>query len=667
MRFDAQGWATLTDEPGDGKLNAYGATEISDDGTVMAGNSSAFSSSLSMNGGNLALEGNSLSLIDVNGASGQIVNGGANSATLTIATPAGETDTYGGMLADGGGSPLGLEMTGAGVLNVNGGNTFTGPVQVDSGVLATSYLNAPGSPQGIGEGNGLTLDGGTFRYTGGNFGWDGDTQFGPSITVGLQGGVLDTTGGYAFYSGSLTGSGPLTFLDSSGGNNNWLITGNSPAFSGSIAIGDGSSGSGLAQVRSDNPRPLGTGTITVNGGGTLTADNGQTDPSDLANPIDLNGGFLATQAPDMTYSGDITVGAGTASTIGWTHNGGGDVILGGSLLGSGTISTVGGRNVQLAGDDSGFTGTWESSGAQTWFDAAYAGSDSATWVAAGSDFIANILGGGVVDLGCLSGDSGMLTSNAGGATAAFSVGAMGQDMTFGGAIADNPANPAARTALVKIGGGTLTLTGPNTSTGGATIEDGTLQIGDGSTNGQFGGGAYDVAPDARLLLDYATAVRGGSGTWSNQIIGGGTVELNSAQPDNATADWGPNTPASQVFSDGFTGTLQIDNGRIDASPSSADGSGGTDDPNRFDGLGGVTNIVIDSGAQFLAWSGTYDQSITIAGDGWGEAGFPGALRAAPGDTTWTGNITLAGTSTDNMATILAQYWGCIDPHRLDQR
>ena len=205
-------------------------------------------------------------------------------------------------------------------------------------------------------------------------------------------------------------------------------------------------------------------------------------------------------------------------------------------------------------------------------------------------------------------------------------------------------------ALTVAGGGTVVVTGNNTYSGGTSVDQtATLQIGDGSTNGTFAGGMYDVAPGGRLLLDYATAVPGGSGTWSNQIVGGGTVELDSAQPDNATAQWGPNTPNSQVFSDDFTGTLQIDNGRIDASPSKSDDPGGPD------GLGGVSNIVVQSGGQFLAWSGTYSQSITIAGDGWGEASYPGALRAAPGDTTWTGDITLAAPPENGTDMIMSQH------------
>ena len=116
-------------------------------------------------------------------------------------------------------------------------------------------------------------------------------------------------------------------------------------------------------------------------------------------------------------------------------------------------------------------------------------------------------------------------------------------------------------------------------------------------------------------------------TWSNDIAGAGTLELNSAQAVNGTAQWGQSTPSGTLFGPGFTGTLQVDNGRIDSSPV---------------GLGGASNIIINANAQFLAWTDTYSQSITIAGNGWGETGFPGALRAAGGAvTTWTGPITLS--------------------------
>lgn len=131
-----------------------------------------------------------------------------------------------------------------------------------------------------------------------------------------------------------------------------------------------------------------------------------------------------------------------------------------------------------------------------------------------------------------------------------------------------------------------------------------------------------------LLLDYALAIPAATEGWSAKIEGPGTLRLDSAQPVNSSANWGPNTPAATPFLPSFTGSLILDNGRIDASPA---------------GLGGISAITLNPGSQFLGWTGAYPQAFTIAGDGWGEGGYPGALRAAGGSASvFDGPITLAG-------------------------
>ncbi len=203
-------------------------------------------------------------------------------------------------------------------------------------------------------------------------------------------------------------------------------------------------------------------------------------------------------------------------------------------------------------------------------------------------------------------------------------------------IAGNLSGPG---SLTVTGGSTLTLSGANSYGGGTTISSGTLQLGTGTVNGTIGSGTYAIASGARLYLDYATAIMAGTGTWSTRISGSGTIELNSAQAVNGSAQWGPNSSSSTVFASGFTGTLQVDNGRFDAGPA---------------GLGGLTAIAILSGGQFLCWTGTYGVAIAIAGNGWGEAGHPGALRAAGGATVvWSGSIALsanAGINSQNSST-----------------
>ena len=142
------------------------------------------------------------------------------------------------------------------------------------------------------------------------------------------------------------------------------------------------------------------------------------------------------------------------------------------------------------------------------------------------------------------------------------------------------------------------------------------------------GDTINIGTGRTLLLDYATAVPAATGGWSSKITGPGTLRLDSAQAVNGSANWGPNSATATPFSPSFTGTLILDNGRIDSSPA---------------GLGGITAITVNSDGQFLGWTGTYPQAFTLSGDGWGEGGQPGALRSASGQNcVFNGAITLAG-------------------------
>lgn len=201
----------------------------------------------------------------------------------------------------------------------------------------------------------------------------------------------------------------------------------------------------------------------------------------------------------------------------------------------------------------------------------------------------------------------------------ITTGGSGTSTAFAGVMSDFG-------TLTKTGAGTFTLTGANTYTGGTAVLGGTVRIGDSTTNGTFGLGTYQISAGAKLYLDYATA----SGpAWAN-VSGAGTLELNSAQAVDGSAAWG-----TVSFPAGFTGTLQIDNGRCEGPPSS---------------LGGATAVVVQNGAQFLAYDGTgngtsysYPQNFSLNGMGWGENNYNyGALRVAGMIATFAGAITLSG-------------------------
>ncbi len=184
------------------------------------------------------------------------------------------------------------------------------------------------------------------------------------------------------------------------------------------------------------------------------------------------------------------------------------------------------------------------------------------------------------------------------------------------------------TLRVTSGAVTLTNTG-NTYGGGTTITGGTLQIGNAATNGSIPG-TYSLASSARLYLDYLTTV---APTWAN-ISGSGTLELNTAAGPvgSPVADWGQvSLPA------GFTGTLQIDTGRVYTSTTPAS-------------LGDATAVIVGSGAQlgtFFNVSGTFTENLTIAGTGYGEATFESSLRLANAGntTTMAGTVALSASAT----------------------
>lgn len=178
--------------------------------------------------------------------------------------------------------------------------------------------------------------------------------------------------------------------------------------------------------------------------------------------------------------------------------------------------------------------------------------------------------------------------------------------------------------ITKKGPGTQIFAGgagSNTFYGTTKIEQGTLQIGTGITNGDFGLGVYQISDGARLLLKYATAA---APVWYN-ISGAGDLVLSPAVSEG----WGKVTLPPE-----FTGTLRVEKGRADLENGPAS-------------LGGAAKVQILAGAQLLAFASTdpYTPPVEIAGGGWGESGYPGGLRLAADRTaTWAGSVTLTGDS-----------------------
>lgn len=279
-------------------------------------------------------------------------------------------------------------------------------------------------------------------------------------------GIGGTCGITLFGNGIVTLNGTNTF------------TGGTTLNNGTLVLGNGSA--------------LGTGAVTANGG-TLKW-NYVSGNANVANNIVVNGA--------VTFE---------ATSGNWTQNG--------PVTGSGTITrgTMANLSLYLAGDNSGFTGTYQdqnNGNCVTRFSANTAGSANAIWI-----FNQPILGKttlpgatGTIRFGSFSG-SGTLSD--GGVANTVEVGALGLDDTFSGVIGQF----SGTIGLTKVGTGTMTLLGANTYTGPNNINAGKLVI----TTAAPAKGNYTVANAATLSVSNITTT---SASISNlTLAAGSTVEF----------------------------------------------------------------------------------------------------------------------------------------------
>ncbi len=240
----------------------------------------------------------------------------------------------------------------------------------------------------------------------------------------------------------------------------------------------------------------GAGPLTKTGTGTLTI--GTTNTS-FAGPIDLAGGALTLLPGTSIGSGQMTLSGGASFNLAASGTvfppnpivipaGGSGTITSGSL-GSALSGAVTGDSSsvlnigssvsfnQTSPQFTGFPGTVKVPAGSTLRFAGTSGSNGGLNTLFYVDGTLQMRNSGTTGhLGALTGSGtlgGAQTPTAG--TVTYSVGAKNLDTTFAGKIADaNGLNT--NTALVKVGSGTLTLTGTNSHTGSTTVGAGSLII-----------------------------------------------------------------------------------------------------------------------------------------------------------------------------------------------
>ena len=210
----------------------------------------------------------------------------------------------------------------------------------------------------------------------------------------------------------------------------------------------------------------------------------------------------------------------------------------------------------------------------------------------------------------------------------LTVGSNDLSTTVSGTIEDGGAFGGAGASLVKIGNGTLTLSGTNTYSGGTTINGGTLAV---SADNNLGAAAGALAFGGGTLH-----FLGGPFTTNRSVTlntGGGTFE---ADPLTFSTLGGPISGTGGLTKTGagtlaltgtnsYTGTTTVNAGALQI------GSGGTTGSI-------VSNVVLNSsGTLFFAHSNTYTYAGIISGSG--------RVVQGVGRTVLTGNNTYTGGTT----------------------
>lgn len=346
----------------------------------------------------------------------------------------------------------------------------------------------------------------------------------------------------------------------------------------------------------------GPGTITVSNGASLmfsrnSGSNNITKPVFLysGSTIQFGGGNTTPYVFPITWNGNVTLSAANS-----TDNTTTTALMVGDWTGTSAITTA---NVNaasrvlfyvLSNNMSGWSGSLANNGngVRIGFATNQTGNANVAWSLGNAGAILETFGATSISLGSLGGASGIFrNNNAGSVAATATVGALGTSTTFGGTMMDNA---GAVLSVIKLGAGTMTLTGTNTFSGGLNVNNGAVVL----------QGAFSAAGSGAVTVQ-SGATFGGSGNASGavSILAGATIR----------ADGGVGSPPLNV------GSLTFGTGPSDLTTSSINVYLGGKVVNSSSLTLNGTNTVNIVGAAPAV--GVYDL-ITYSG-GIGGTGFPG--------------------------------------------
>jgi autotransporter-associated beta strand protein len=663
-------------ETGNGLLTlngsgSYTGGTIIAGGTLQVGNTYALGATtgnLTINAGStLDLNGSNLITGMLNGPSGAVITSSSNGASASITTAGSGNGTYSGVIQNGNGT-VGLTMASSGTQTLASTNSYSGPTNINAGVLALSVSGA------LSANTNITFGGGTLKYI-------GNTTDYSSQIVNSGSAVSIDTGNVApeFYTAlAASNSGGLTVLSSSGNGTLTVIgaqvyTGLTTITSGGLYLGDNTGGddvtsmatggildNGLLEFKNasteTNTIPIsGTGIVEMNGNGTeIFSGSNSYSGGTLVNSGVLNyTNVNALGTGNVTFSGPGTLQAGVSGTLanigvntnvsGIFDTQGNAVTLSGGLTGAGTLAKVGSGTLTISGSSN---------------DTGDLSINAGVVALAGTNALPTTTGtitfdGGTLQFSALNaGDYSSRIANSG---SAISLDTNGQNVTFASALAASNIG-----GLTKNGLGRLTLNSADGYTGGTTITSGTLQLGNAAAlnnNSNFlavNGGTLDLhgnTVSVGPLTGGGTIMNNGAigpvtlnvypGASVTSTFGGSILQTGSTislYVANGTEVFTGNSTLQNLY--GQTGTVVIAGG-ADTVLSGIGGLGGSFIVNG--GSISATIIGASSAGSFTITSGTASASLYVNGGSGGVINLNGGVLLADWVSAFqaSGGVTLA--------------------------